>query len=67
MVKKIKMLQSLYKFFGRESPEAQAKRMINDFIRLFPNKCFICSYYAFGRRECGINKQTPPHICINEQ
>ncbi len=41
-------------------------RMIQDFERTFPNRCPICSYYRFGRREMGVKDATPPHMACKE-
>ena len=44
-----------------------AKSYVEDWLAIFPDKCLICSYHAFGLRE-GCARETKPkaHTCCNE-
>jgi hypothetical protein len=38
--------------------------MVKEFIKVFPNKCMICSYWRYGRENGMTDKSTPKHQCI---
>lgn len=50
------------KLFHRRGAEAQ--RLIEEFVRVFPQRCLICSYWRFGRNNFLTKKETPAHECI---
>lgn len=43
------------------------ERMLSDFRKHFPNKCPVCSYYRYLRREGMSDEPTPPHEACKER
>ena len=57
---------NLIKFIKSLRPTS-TKDMIEEFTRLFPNRCMICAYHQFGVRECFTKEPFPkPHHCIEK-
>ena len=47
--------------------EQTAKKMVKEFIEIFPNKCLICSYHRFGI-DYGLTKgSVKDHKCIDKE
>lgn len=44
----------------------QIHDMRAEYERLFPDRCFVCSYYRFGRDHGMWNHPTPYHVCKEE-
>lgn len=40
--------------------------MVEEFIKVFPNKCMICAYWRFGITHCLTKESTPEHDCIEK-
>ena len=41
------------------------EKMVEDFIKIFPDRCIVCSYWRYGLREGHTTIPFPaPHKCI---
>lgn len=62
------MFKKITKWFSKYFIHDTTTKMIEDFEKLFPDKCIICSYYRFGYFEGLIKDPTPPpHNCKESQ
>jgi len=52
-----------------KSTKSTAEKMIEEWIKIFPNKCIICSYHNFGIREGLISstEKIQKHDCIRKE
>lgn len=63
----MKIIKYLWKKY-KNWKEKPIKKMIDDYIKIFPDRCIICSYHVFGLREGLTSKPYPePHYCVNKK
>jgi hypothetical protein len=56
------LLKRIRRLFGPTTEE-----MFLEFRAKFPNRCMVCSFWEYSRRECFTTDPTPPHKCLKHQ
>lgn len=53
-------------YFINKAEDRYAKKMVEEWVVMFPGKCMICSMDRYGKSHFGIDKNTA-HDCIEDK